>query len=185
MASPEQHTHSPEHTGNSKELEKIGEKQKEILRSKLDHAAEKHEAKGDVHHDAVNKAESKATIQSREARSPAERRSPITKHQREASFQAQLSTAQSDMHPAEKVFSKVIHNKTVEKVSDVAAASIARPNALLAGSIFAFIAVTAVYLVAKNYGYPLSGFETIGAFIVGWIAGVLYDYFRIMITGKK
>jgi hypothetical protein len=42
-----------------------------------------------------------------------------------------------------------------------------------------------VYLIAKNLGYVLSGFETIGAFAIGWIIGVLYDYFRVMVTGKK
>lgn len=61
----------------------------------------------------------------------------------------------------------------------------ARPNAILAGSVVAFFAVLGVYLLAKNLGYVLSGFETIAAFVIGWIIGILYDYFRTMITGKK
>jgi hypothetical protein len=40
-------------------------------------------------------------------------------------------------------------------------------------------------LVAKHYGYRLSGFEAIGAFIAGWLVGILYDFFKVMITGKK
>jgi hypothetical protein len=42
-----------------------------------------------------------------------------------------------------------------------------------------------VYVVSKYYGYALSGFETIGAFIAGWVLGILYDFFKVMITGKK
>ena len=58
-------------------------------------------------------------------------------------------------------------------------------NAILAGSFSAFVCVTAVYVIAKNYGYPLSGFETIAAFIIGWILGQAFDFMRTMITGKR
>jgi len=42
-----------------------------------------------------------------------------------------------------------------------------------------------IYLFARHYGYPLSGSETIAAFILGWVMGLLFDYLRVMITGKK
>ncbi len=79
----------------------------------------------------------------------------------------------------------MIHNPVVEKTSEVVGATVARPNAILAGALVAFFAVLAVYLTAKHFGYVLSGFETIGAFIVGWVIGILYDFFKVMITGKK
>jgi high-affinity Fe2+/Pb2+ permease len=79
----------------------------------------------------------------------------------------------------------VIHTKVIEKTSDALASTIARPNAMLAGAVTAFIFTLVIYLVAKNYGYQLSGFETIGGFIAGWIVGLLFDYFRVMITGKR
>lgn len=96
-----------------------------------------------------------------------------------------MARVQAEMSPPARVFSKIIHSKAVEKTSEVVGATIARPNAILSGAIVAFVLVLAVYLVAKNLGYVLSGFETIGAFIVGWVIGTLYDYFRVMITGKK
>lgn len=116
---------------------------------------------------------------------PARRRGGISKKEKEASFKKEMARVQAEMSPPARAFSKVIHSKAVEKTSEVVGATVARPNAILSGAIVAFVLVLAVYLVAKNLGYVLSGFETIGAFIVGWIIGVLYDYFRIMITGKK
>lgn len=89
------------------------------------------------------------------------------------------------MSPSARAFSKVIHNKAVEKVSDVGAATVARPNAILSGAIFAFVLTLGVYLIAKHLGYPLSGFESIGAFILGWILGIVYDFLKVMITGRK
>jgi hypothetical protein len=96
-----------------------------------------------------------------------------------------MKTVQEDLSPTSRAFSKFIHVKPIEKASDIVGSTIARPNALLAGAVCAFVLTLAVYVFAKNMGYKLSGFETIAAFVVGWVLGILYDYFRIMITGKK
>jgi hypothetical protein len=34
-------------------------------------------------------------------------------------------------------------------------------------------------------GYPLSGTETIATFIGGWGLGLIFDFFKVMITGKR
>jgi hypothetical protein len=116
---------------------------------------------------------------------PVRRRGGISKKEKEASFKKEMARVQAELSPPARVFSKFIHSKPVEKTSEVIGATLARPNAILSGAIVAFVLVLAVYLLAKQLGYVLSGFETIGAFIVGWVIGVLYDYFRAMITGKK
>jgi len=113
------------------------------------------------------------------------RRGPISKKQKEASFKRQMKEIQAQEPVASRAFSKVIHNKVVEKTSDVVGSTVARPNAILAGAVTAFILTLAVYVTAKILGYPLSGFETIGAFIVGWAVGLVYDYLRVVVTGKK
>jgi hypothetical protein len=96
-----------------------------------------------------------------------------------------MADARAHMSAPSRAFSKVIHNKTVEQVSAAVGSTVARPNAILSGAVFAFLLTLAVYLIAKNLGYPLSGFETIGAFALGWILGILYDFFKVMITGRK
>lgn len=140
----------------------------------------------DAHHEALEQAKkSERTSAERESRkaSPAERR-PQTKKTKDASFDRTMESVQAELTGPSRVFSKVIHNKAIEQTSELAAKTIARPNAILAGSIAAFAATLLIYLIAKQYGYPLSGFETIGAFIVGWILGQLFDFFRVMITGR-
>lgn len=108
-----------------------------------------------------------------------------TKRQRNDSYAATMKQIQSEMNASSRTFSKVIHNKTVERVSDVVGASAARPNAVLAGSIAATFLTLFVFFVAKQYGYRLSGFETIGTFFVGWALGLIYDYARLMFTTKR
>lgn len=118
--------------------------------------------------------------------SPAKRRhGVVSKKERSASYKHHMKQLQTELKPSQRAFSKVIHNPAIEKTSEVVGSTIARPNAILSGAIVAFFLVLAVYLVSKYYGYPLSGFESIGAFIVGWILGLLYDFFKVMITGKN
>jgi hypothetical protein len=96
-----------------------------------------------------------------------------------------MSQVQKELPASNRAFSKIIHNSFVEKTSDVIGDTVARPNALFAGAFVAFVLTILTYTIAKTIGYSLSGFETIAAFIIGWIIGITYDYLRILITGKK
>lgn len=174
---------------NNEQLEQIADRQTEIMRYKLEQAERDHQerqSQTEALQTAQELADSSEKQDKRPVSSPAERRrGPITKKQLAHSFQSQMEHVHEHLDPASRTFSKVIHNKTVEKVSDGVGATLARPNALLSGSIAAFLFVTILYFAAKYYGYQLSGFETIGAFILGWIVGILYDYFSLMIRGRR
>ena len=90
-------------------------------------------------------------------------------------FSAIMSETTRDMSRYERIFSRFIHVKSVSSISNVLASTIGRPNALLFGAICSFGLTLAVYLLSKNLGYSLSGFESIGAFIFGWTIGILFD----------
>ena len=96
-----------------------------------------------------------------------------------------MKEAQAHMSPAGRTFSKLIHTKSIEKASETIGSTVARPNAILTGAVTAFVFSLLLYLIANYNGYPLSGSETIATFIVGWAIGLLFDYIRIMVTGKK
>lgn len=109
----------------------------------------------------------------------------ISKSQKEVSFNRTMKHVQAELSPGSRMFSKFIHIKAVDHISEILCSTIARPNAILAGNMSAFLIILGVYILAKNIGYQLSGFETICSFIVGWIIGVIYDYLRVLITGKN
>jgi hypothetical protein len=185
-------TKGPEQESRRHELEKASADLREILRQRHEEAGEhSRENLDDARRQALEKAQSvekqeQAPKQERQL-AAAERRGgqPIRRAEREASFNATMQEVRTHMTPASRTFSKVIHNKTVEKVSDAASSTIARPNAILSGAILAFALTLGVYLVAKNMGYPLSGFETIGAFALGWMLGIVFDFLKVMVTGRK
>lgn len=182
LSQPEQ---SPE---NKQELQEIADRQHEVIREKFEKSPEKSPEK-DVEastREAVEKA-TKLEKEPKAKEKPArqERKKVATKKQRATSYKKTMTRVQSEMSLPSRTFSKFIHNKPVEKTSEFVGATIARPNAILAGSVTAFIFTLVIFLVARYYGYPLSGFETIAGFILGWIVGILFDYLRLMITGKR
>jgi len=113
------------------------------------------------------------------------RRGPISKKQKNESYKRTLKQVQKELPIGSRAFSKITHNRFIEKASDIAGNTIARPNAMLSGAVVAFIITLLAYTIAKKSGYALSGFETVGAFLFGWAIGITYDYLRALITGKK
>lgn len=111
--------------------------------------------------------------------------SRATSKQKAVAYKKTMTAIQRDMPTSARVFSKVIHTPAIEKTSEAFGSTVARPNAILFGSFFALVAVSAVFIVAKHYGYRLSGFESIGSFLVGWCIGLIVDYIRILTNGNR
>ncbi len=108
----------------------------------------------------------------------------VTSQERRAAYRQTMAHIRSEMSAPARAFSAFIHQRTVERASGILGNTVARPNAVLSGSTCALVLVSSVYIIAKIFGYPLSGFETIGAFVFGWIVGLIYDYARTMMTGR-
>lgn len=190
MSNPEQAQPTPEMKPSSNEaaseqLEKLTnnpENKVEISPRDAEQNAER------ARHEALETAisvESGGSEKKRPKESTSGRRGSISKTAKNASFKRHMKDVQKELPPITRTFSKFIHNKAVEKTSEALGSTIARPNAILSGSVAAFVLTLGVYLVAKTIGYSLSGSETIVAFIIGWTLGIVYDYVRVIVTGKK
>lgn len=102
------------------------------------------------------------------------------RHSRQSSsagrdFKTIMAETTRSMPRYRRVFSSVIHIKAVSLASELLGRTIARPNAILFGSILSFAITIVFYLLSKNLGYSLSGSESAGAFLIGWTAGIIFD----------
>lgn len=170
------------------DLSELAEKRGEAIRDDLERAERTHKerlSESEALAEAKKLADEKMADEVQPATPAERRRGVISKKQLSNAYASQMDHAREHMSTPARMFSKFIHVRTIEAASDAIGSTIARPNALLSGSIAAFIAITILFFVAKHYGYQLSGFETIGAFIAGWILGILYDYFSLMIRGRR
>lgn len=180
-----------EHQAYEGDVEAL-ENQKELIRTKLDEAERKHHEKqsqNEALEEATTLAE-KADHQrkdssQKESATKEKLRSAPSKKQLAKTFDVQMDGVRAEMDGGSKLFSRIIHIKVIERVSDTIATTIARPNAMFSGSISAFIVITAVYFLARHYGYRLSGSEAIGAFILGWVMGIIYDYLSSLSNKRR
>ncbi len=169
---------------NAQELhEKLANKLENRAERPNENRAEKAErARFDVNKNAL---ETDRTNVEKKTTAPSTAHAKPNKQTKETTYKHTMRTVQSEMKAPSRTFSKVIHNPAVEKTSEFVGATIARPNAILAGSLTALILTSALYLIANHFGYVLSGFETIGAFVIGWFIGLIIDYFRVGLLGRR
>ena len=99
-------------------------------------------------------------------------------------FDTTMSEATQTMPLPQRWFSAFLHSRPIGWTSDVIGGTIARPNALLYGAVLSFVVTLSTYLLAKNLGYRLSGFEPIAGFSIGWILGLLHDLVRSLVKKK-
>ena len=167
---------------DAESLKQLGESSRERIRNTI----EKKEARKDKETEAaLNKELEGKKEYVGKSEEKIHERGPITRKDKEKIFKKTMSTIQTEMSSPSRNFSKVIHSPVVEKTSEVVGGTVARPNAILSGSITAFLFTLALYLIARFNGYPLSGTETIAAFALGWLCGTAFDALRIIITGKR
>lgn len=86
-----------------------------------------------------------------------------------------MDDVRSHLTPTEQRFSKIIHNDTVEAISDFGSKTIARPSGILGGATILVFGSFIVLFFAKRYGFevPLSLFAAL--YIVGFIAMVTIE----------
>ncbi len=184
MAGMERYTGAGNETN---EIEKAAAERSTELREKAAEANVEHEAR---------KAEREADEARAEARKEAKTAEEHLPNQesakdvgasgmgRESAYRQTMKSIQHEMTGPQRIFSKVIHNRTVEAVSDVVGSTVARPNAILSGAVCAFLVVLGLYSLAKYMGFALYGGETIAAFVIGWLLGLLFDLLRTMFGGR-
>lgn len=178
---------SPESKGNQEVAEVAGERLKS-LENTVETFDENAQERAAEH--ARKQAELEAAFskeQSSESKADSEPVMPLepTKRQKQQEYNKTMGAVRSQLSKPSRAFSKVIHNPTVEKVSDATGSTVARPNALLAGSLSAFLVVLGLYLAATYFGFRLSGFELIGSFALGWLLGIIIDILRVIFLRRR
>lgn len=102
------------------------------------------------------------------------------------SFDKTMEKIQSQLPPVERAFSKVIHQKSVEKISNASGRTIARPSGILGGGVSTFLGSAVVLYLAKYYGFSYNYTIFIMLFGIGFVAGLLIEVlFKIVKNSKR
>ena len=181
---------SPEQQRAAQELERAGKETQEKLREQIEQSAERgaeraHDEES-ARYEAEQVAAEVAAEQQEKQSAVAEKaeQKPLTKDDINKKYKETMTDMQAKLPKSSRVFSKVIHNPVIEKTSEVVGNTVARPNLIIAGAIGSLASVV-IYAIARRYGYELSGFETIGFFILGWAVGAIIEYARVGLLNSK
>lgn len=191
-------THSPETIPNSSKyeskikpidpeiLERLANERETNAEKSMEGSKERQEqARSEAIELAVNAENNKQKNEHEKTIPKNEKNVTIEKKHKDESYKRTIKRVQSELPTTQRTFSKVIHNNIIEKTSELVGSSIARPTSILYGGIFAFFITLGSYYIAKKIGYSLSGSETIIAFIVGWLFGIIIDYFKLLFSKLK
>lgn len=92
-----------------------------------------------------------------------------------ASYKKTMKKVQTQLPPAERVLSKVIHQKTVETISNFSGKTIARPSGILGGGLIALTGSLFVLYYAKHYGFSYNYTFFILLYALGFGLGLLFE----------
>lgn len=101
---------------------------------------------------------------------------PFTKADKKRSFDTQMHHVRQNMSKPEKAFSTFIHQPLVEKTSEVAGKTIARPSGIVGAASLAFIGLLSIYGIAKFAGFELTGSEMPLLLLIGFGLGIFLEW---------
>lgn len=104
---------------------------------------------------------------------------------KDKAYQRELTSVRKHLGKPSRAFSKIAHNKTVEKISEAGAKTIARPSGILGGSILAFLGSSIFLWMTKHYGFRYNFSVMILLFIGGFFLGAFIEMTIWLIRGKS
>jgi len=97
----------------------------------------------------------------------------IDKQTKKIALNKELDDIRRHLSTDQRLFSKVIHLKTVSKLSSMTDNTLARPSALLVGGLFAFLGSLAYLMLDKYIGQTYNYFVFIILFVFGYLLSIL------------
>lgn len=177
--------HGGEHHNDSTEklnLDHESHKNLERIREKAESAAESsqeqvHELKAKAETHAVSGKE--FTVGEKESTAHGHHHTN-QKELKANAYKKSMRQVRSKLSKPDKTLSKVIHNKTVETISEIGSSTVARPSGLLGGGICALAGSAFLLYMSKYYGFEYNYFVFfllfVGGFFVGMVAELLLRY---------
>lgn len=167
---------------NEKQHESHGEHHEKAKQTAEAGKHAKHEAKDQIENirSSIEKEAIKSADKKREQAEDAEQgkthgHAIVDKNLKKKAYQKELHRIQTHLPKRQRAFSKVIHNKTVEAVSEVSGKTVARPSGLLGGGIVAFIGTLGLVIISRYLGFSYNFFVFLALLVGGFFLGLLIE----------
>lgn len=99
----------------------------------------------------------------------------ISKDIKDITFERTLTRTRKKLNPAERALSKIVHRPAVERISEVASNTIARPSGLLGAGLLAGLGTVLFLLIIRHHGYDYNYLVMLMLFVIGYFAGATLE----------
>lgn len=99
----------------------------------------------------------------------------VNKHLKDTSYNRTMLRVQKKLSLPNRYFSRAIHSPILDKPSEFASKTIARPSAMLGGAFIAMLGSFALYVVVRYYGYEYNYLAIAILFLFGMLFGLLAE----------
>jgi hypothetical protein len=108
---------------------------------------------------------------------PSHNEAPMGLHRelKQNAYEQTLKRIQDQLRAPEKAFSRFIHQKSVEKISNAGAQTIARPSGILGGGILSLAGSALLLYATKRYGFEYNYFVFLILFAGGFAIGLIIE----------
>lgn len=180
--------HSPEHHHDNPERERSQEK------AHLKELQEKAEHAENIPKDAIEsikKSIESSAVSGKEygvgekADKAPSQSLAVTKSLKKTAYKRTLKKVRTQLSAPEKALSTAIHNPTVDKVSEVAGKTVARPSGILFGGIGAFAGSLFLLIISKRSGFTYNYLAFVLIFVAGYFVGLIVELFYRALRGKS
>ena len=179
---------SSQETTNNHEAKKHHERinskhEKEASVSKNEHSKNIEKIRKAVNSESIDKQEHNRS-NSESEKSESNQPTLVNKELKNIAYKRTLKKTQAKLSPTSRSFSKIIHQPTIEKVSETAGKTIARPSGILFGGIFSFIGSSVFLWSARHYGYEYNFLLFLLFFVGGFFVGLLVEIILSILRSK-
>lgn len=175
-SSPEQKESLELHEHAKRQQEILNEAKHEAEKTENQHAKKIEEIRDLINEQAVvtdnkNKSEQQAQTEPEVANTYWN-----SSEYRDLAFRQLMGRVRKHMSGSERAASKVIHQPTVERLSEIGEKTVARTSGVLVGSIFSFVVSLSTYYLSRRNGYDMTYAIFIVSFFGGFIFGLLIEF---------
>lgn len=104
---------------------------------------------------------------------------------KEDAYSKLLASTRSQLAKPEKLFSSFVHRPSVEKISDVASKTVARPIGTTYGAIATFLGLSIALFFAYRYGFSFNYLLFVLLFVGGYVIATTVELLMKPIFRKK
>lgn len=99
----------------------------------------------------------------------------VSKQLKQEMLTKTIKKVQKKLNPTQRTLSKIVHNPTVDKISNVSEKTVARPYGILGGGLLALLGSIFSTYLTKQFGLPYNLLVFVLLFTLGYLVTTLFE----------